>query len=130
MNDGKMRAQDQLDRMLADASRPGASPADMGRRLAAAARESEPALTRLEGKLGIEATSRGISLVRTGQAGKPATAAARKLVEQAREEIHEYLRGQRAFFGVPVDLGEGGAFQRQVLEPSRPIPFGEPRPYA
>src|SRR5258705_5988561 len=113
MNDGKMRAQDQLDRMLADYFRPEASPADMGRRLAAAARESEPALTRLEGKLGIEATSRGISLVRTGQAGKPATAAARKLVEQAREEIHEDLRGQRAVFRVPVDLRGQGDVLRQ-----------------
>ena len=87
----------------------------MGRRLAAAARESETALTRLEGKLGIEATPRGISLVRTGPAGKPATAAARKLIEQAREEIHEYLRGQRAFFRVPVDLGTVPDFQRKVL---------------
>src|SRR5258705_5570874 len=103
MNDGKMRAQDQLDRMLADYFRPETSPADMGRRLAAAAREAETALTRLEGKLGIEATSRGISLFRTGQAGKPATAAGRKLVEQAPEQIQQNLPGQRDFFKQPLD---------------------------
>jgi O-6-methylguanine DNA methyltransferase len=130
MIDAKGQGQDHLDRLLADYFRPETSPADMGRRLAAAARESETALTRLEGQLGIEATPRGISLVRTGPAGKPATAAARKLIDQAREEIHEYLRGQRAFFRVPVDLGTVPDFQRKVLEAARRIPFGEGRPYA
>lgn len=130
MNDGKMQAQDQLDRLLADYFRPETAPASLGRKIAAAARESETALTRLEGKLAIEATPRGISLVRTGRAGKPATAAARRLTEQAREEIHEYLRGQRAFFRVPVDLAAVPDFQRRVLEAARLIPFGEARPYA
>ncbi|MGH7383795.1 MAG: methylated-DNA--[protein]-cysteine S-methyltransferase [Candidatus Rokuibacteriota bacterium] len=128
MNEGK--AQDQLDRLLADYFRPETAPTGLARKLTATAREAETALTRLEGKLGIEATPRGISLVCTGRAGKPATAAARKLTEQAREEIHEYLRGQRAFFRVPVDLAEVGDFQRQVLEAARLIPFGEARPYA
>ena len=130
MSDGKTQAQDQLDRLLADYFRPDTAPAGLGRRIAAAARESDSELTRLEGKLAIEATSRGISLVRTGRAGKPATAAARRLAEQAREEIHEYLRGQRAFFRVPVDLVEVPDFQRKVLEAARLIPFGEARPYA
>jgi O-6-methylguanine DNA methyltransferase len=130
MSDGKTQAQDQLDRLLADYFRPDTAPAGLGRKIAAAARESDTELTRLEGKLAIEATSHGISLVRTGRAGKPATAAARRLTEQAREEIHEYLRGQRAFFRVPVDLAGVGDFQRQVLEAARLIPFGEARPYA
>jgi O-6-methylguanine DNA methyltransferase len=130
MSDGKKQAQDQLDRLLADYFRPDTAPAGLGRKIAAAARESDTELTRLEGKLAIEATSHGISLVRTGRAGKPATAAARRLTEQAREEIHEYLRGQRAFFRVPVDLAGVGDFQRQVLEAARLIPFGEARPYA
>ncbi|HSE06226.1 MAG TPA: methylated-DNA--[protein]-cysteine S-methyltransferase, partial [Methylomirabilota bacterium] len=130
MNDGTARGQDQLDRLLADYFRPEGAPADLGRRLAAAARASETDLARLERKLAIEATPRGISLVRAGRAGKPATAAARKLTEQAREEIHEYLRGQRAFFRVPVDLAAVPDFQRRVLEAARMIPFGEARPYA
>jgi len=56
MNDGKTQAQDQLDRLLTDYFRPETAPVSLGRKLAAAARESETALTRLEGKLGIEAS--------------------------------------------------------------------------
>jgi O-6-methylguanine DNA methyltransferase len=130
MTDGKAQAQDQLDRLLADYFRPEPAPAGLGRRIAAAARESETELVRLERRLGIEATPRGISLVRTGRATRPATAAARRLTEQAREEIHEYLHGQRAFFRVPVDLTTVPDFQRRVLEAARLIPFGEARPYA
>jgi O-6-methylguanine DNA methyltransferase len=130
MSDGKMQAQDQLDRLLADYFQPETTPANLGRRIAAAAMAPETELTRLEGRLAIEATPRGISLVRTGRAGKPSTAAARRLTEQAREEIHEYLRGQRAFFRVPVDLAAVPDFQRRVLEAARLIPFGEARPYA
>lgn len=130
MSDGKTQAQDQLDRLLADYFRPETAPASLGRKIAAAARESETELTRLERRLAIEATPRGISLVRTGRVGQPATAAARRLTEQAREEIHEYLRGQRAFFRVPVDLTAVPDFQRRVLEAAQHIAFGEARPYA
>jgi O-6-methylguanine DNA methyltransferase len=121
---------DRLDVLLADYFRPETAPAGLARKIAAAARESGSALARLERRLGIEATSRGVSLVRTGRPAKPATAAARRLAEQAREEIHEYLRGQRAFFRVPVDLGAVPDFQRRVLEAAGQIPFGEARPYA
>lgn len=121
---------DRLDVLLGDYFRPETAPVGLARRIAAAARESGSALERLEGRLGIEATSRGISLVRAGRARKPATAAARRLTEQAREEIHEYLRGQRAFFRVPVDLATVPEFQRRVLEAAQRIPFGEARPYA
>ena len=121
---------DRLDMLLADYFRPEAAPAGLARRIAAGARESTSTLERLEQRLGIEASARGISLVRTGRAGKPATAAARRLTEQAHEEIHEYLRGQRAFFQVPVDLSAVPDFQRRVLEAARRIPFGEARPYA
>ncbi|MGH7421067.1 MAG: methylated-DNA--[protein]-cysteine S-methyltransferase [Candidatus Rokuibacteriota bacterium] len=130
MSDGKTQAPDHLDRLLAEYFRPGTASASLGRRIAMAARESDTELTRLERRLVIEATPRGICRVRTGRAGKPATATARRLTEQAREEIHEYLRGQRAFFRVPVDLAAAPAFQRRVLEAARLIPFGEARPYA
>jgi O-6-methylguanine DNA methyltransferase len=133
MRDGKHRATtlDQLDRLLADYFRPGDAPPALARRITAEARRSGRGLEALEDRLGIEATSRGISLIRTGRAaGKPTTAAARHLVEQARLEIHEYLRGQRAFFRVPVDLEAVPDFQRRVLEAARQIPFGEARPYA
>jgi len=121
---------DRLDLLLTDYFRPEGAPADLARRIAAAAREPATDLDRLERRLGIEATARGISRVRTGRAARPATAAARRLVERAREEIHEYLRGQRAFFRVPVDLTAVPDFQRSVLEAARRIPFGEGRPYA
>jgi O-6-methylguanine DNA methyltransferase len=130
MTDGKTQAQDQLDRLLTEYFRAEPGSASLGRRIAAAARESATELERLEGRLAIEATPRGISLVRTGRGARPATAAARRLIEQAREEIHEYLRGQRAFFRVPVDLASAPDFQRRVLEAARLIPFGEARPYA
>ena len=128
MDDGKRP--DRLDLLLTDYFRPEMAAADLPRRIAAAARESTTALERLEVRLGIEATARGISRVGTGPVGKPATAAARRLIEQARLEIHEYLRGQRAFFRVPVDLTTVPDFQRSVLEAARHIPFGEARAYA
>jgi O-6-methylguanine DNA methyltransferase len=128
MDDGKRP--DRLDRLLTDYFRPEMAAADLPRRIAAAARASTTALDRLEARLGIEATERGISRVGTGPAGEPPTAPARRLREQARLEIHEYLRGQRAFFAVPVDLTAVPDFQRRVLEAARHIPFGEARPYA
>jgi O-6-methylguanine DNA methyltransferase len=130
MSDATKRGPDQLDRLLADYFRAEPVTEGLAPRLAAAARATAAELSRLEGRLGIEATPRGISLIRTGRVAPPATAGARRLTEQAREEIHEYLRGQRAFFRVPVDLVEVPDFQRRVLEAARLIPFGEARPYA
>jgi O-6-methylguanine DNA methyltransferase len=120
---------DRLDLLLTDYFRPEAS-TDLPSRIASAARQSRVVLERLESKLAVEATARGISRVGLGRAAQPGTAAARRLVEQAREEIHEYLGGQRAFFGVPVDLAAVPDFQRRVLEAAGRIPFGEGRAYA
>ena len=125
-----MGKSDHLDLLLTDYFRPDPAAPRLANRLAATAGKSAAALERLEQRLGIEATERGISRVGTGAAGKPATAAARRLREQARLEIHEYLHGQRAFFAVPVDLTAVPDFQRRVLEAARYIPFGEGRPYA
>jgi O-6-methylguanine DNA methyltransferase len=121
---------DRLDQLLAGYFRPAPAPADLPRRIVAAARRSEADLLRLERTLTIQATSRGICLIRGGRLEPPPTAAARRLVEQAREEIHEYLRGRRAFFRVPIDLSTVPDFQRRVLEAACQIPFGEIRPYA
>ncbi len=120
---------DRLDLLLSDYFRPEAA-TDLPRRITAAAQEARGALERFEARLAVEATARGVSRVALGAAAKPATAAARRLVEQAREEIHEYLRGQRAFFRVPVDLAAVPDFQRRVLQAAAHIPFGEGRPYA
>jgi O-6-methylguanine DNA methyltransferase len=121
---------DRLDALLADYFRPEAVPADLARRVVAAGRRQGDALRRLGARLGIEATPRGISLLRPGRVTPPATAAARRLAERAREELAEYLAGQRAFFSVPVDLSAAPPFQRRVLEAARDIPYGEARPYA
>lgn len=125
-----MGKSDHLDLLLTDYFRPEPAAPLLAHRLAARAGESAAALERLEQRLGIEATPEGICLVRTGRVDKPATAAARRLIERAREEIHEYFHGRRAFFQVPVDLRAVPDFQRRVLQAARHIPFGEGRPYA
>lgn len=128
MTDG--RTSDRLDQLLTDYFRPETAPSDQARRIVEAARESESELARLEERLAIQATPRGVCLIREDRVEKPATAAARRLAARAREEIHEYLSGKRAFFTVPVDLSEVPDFQGRVLEAARQIPFGEARPYA
>jgi O-6-methylguanine DNA methyltransferase len=127
MNEPRARAR--LDDLLRDYFRPGAVPPDLLRRVLAARDAAGGDLLRLERSLAIEATSRGVSLIRQGRPEKPATGAARRLVERAREEIVEYLGGRRAFFSVPVDLSAVPAFQRRVLDAARRIPFGEARAY-
>jgi O-6-methylguanine DNA methyltransferase len=125
-----MGKSDHLDLLLTDYFRPEPAAPKLAHRLAATAGESIAALERLEQRLGIEATPEGICRVRTGRVDKPATAAARRLIERAREEIHEYFHGRRAFFQVPVDLRAVPDFQRRVLRAAQHIPFGEGRPYA
>ena len=123
-------APDRLDALLTGYFRPDVTPADLATRIARSARAVGADLGELGNRLAIQATPHGVSLIRTGRLEQPASAAARRLAERAREEIVEYLRGKRAFFSVPVDLSEAGAFQRRVLEAARQIPFGEARPYA
>src|SRR5262245_12802201 len=118
------------DDLLRDYFQPGPSPEGLARRVLDADRRDAEDLARLERSLAIQATPEGVSLIRTGAIDKPATAAARRLAEQAREEIAEYLAGQRVFFSVPVDQSGTPPFQRRVLEAARRIPFGEARPYA
>jgi O-6-methylguanine DNA methyltransferase len=107
-----------------------AEPGDLAKQVLLAARESARESPKLLDRLAIQATTDGISLIRAERLEKPATAGARRLVERAREELHEYFQGKRAFFSVPVDLSESPDFQRRVLEAARRIPFGEVRPYA
>lgn len=128
MTDGK--TQDRLDNLLTDYFRPGEAPPDLARRIARTAHVVEDELLKLEKRLGIQATARGVCLIRPGRVERPATAAARRLADRAREELVEYLGGKRAFFSVPVDLSNVPDFQRRVLEAARRIPFGEARPYA
>jgi len=121
---------DRIDDILARYFQPDAEPGDLAKRVLAAARESARETGRLLDRISIQATPGGVSLIRAERLEKPATAAARKLCERAREELAEYFQGKRAFFSVPVDLSGTPDFQRKVLAAAGRNPFGEVRPYA
>jgi len=109
---------------------PDAEAGDLAKQVLTAARESARQSSRLLDKISIQTTPQGVSLIRAERLEKPATAAARRLAERAREELSEYFEGKRAFFSVPVDLSGAPEFQRKVLAAARRIPFGEVRAYA
>jgi O-6-methylguanine DNA methyltransferase len=119
-----------LDDLLHDYFAPGGAPENLAARVLRAARERAATLERFHGRLGIQATSDGVSLIRPERLPRPATPAARRVADEARRQIAEYLAGRRVFFSVPVDLSAAPDFQRRVLEAARGIPFGEARPYA
>jgi len=121
---------DSVDDMLTRYFAPDVDAGDLARQVLEAARESARQSSRLLDKISIQATPRGVSLIRAERLEKPASAVARRLVERAREELSEYFGGKRAFFSVPVDLTEAPDFQKKVLGAARDIPFGEVRPYA
>jgi len=58
----------------------------------------------------------------------PDTSAA-PLVAQARTQLAEYFRGERAIFQLPVDLHDCTPFERHVLAATATIPYGEVRSY-
>jgi O-6-methylguanine DNA methyltransferase len=120
---------DQLDDLLTGYFRAAATPAELASRIARSSRSAEADLGEVAKRLAIRATPHGVSLIRTGREAKSADAPSQRLADQAREEIVEYLRGQRVFFSVPVDLSDAPPFQRRVLEAARQIPFGEARAY-
>jgi O-6-methylguanine DNA methyltransferase len=119
-----------VDEILKRYFQPDAEAGDLARHVLKAVRESGRQTSRLLDKISIQTTPRGVSLIRAERLEKPATAAARRLAERAREELLEYFEGKRAFFSVPVDLSETPDFQKKVLDAARRIPFGEVRPYA
>ena len=118
---------DRLDNLLSDYFRPETTPADLAARVARSTRGANPDPAELAAGLAIHTTPRGISLIR---AGRPERAPESGLAAQAREEIVQYLRGERVYFSVPVDLSATPDFQRRVLDAARQIPFGQARPYA
>lgn len=80
-------------------------------------------------EIAIAATDRGVCLIRAEPLAPPPSIRARRLAEQAKVELAEYLEGKRTFFSVPADLSAVAPFQRKVLEAARRIPFGEVRSY-
>jgi len=122
-----LEMRDRLDDLLSDYFRPETTPASLTARVARSTRVADGDPAQLVERLAIHATSHGISLIRVGRPGRAAESG---LTEQAREEIVQYLRGERVYFSVPIDLSAAPAFQRRVLDAARQIPFGQARPYA
>jgi O-6-methylguanine DNA methyltransferase len=61
--------------------------------------------------------------------GTASVATCSDLVAQARAQLAEYFRGERAIFQLPVDLQECSPFERAVLAATATIPYGEVRSY-
>ncbi len=87
-------------------------------------------LAALASQFRFDATDRGVCRLEHRRGADTATARGRRHVTRAREELREYLAGDRAFFSVAVDLASAPAFQARVLEEAARIPFGEVRSYA
>lgn len=122
--------QEQIDESLVAHFRPVPAGADLTRRVLDRLREDWD-WERFAARIDVEATERGVRLVRPGGgAGAPPSRKAARLAERARQELHEYFAGRRAFFSVPVDFAGLRPFQRQVLALTHHIPFGETRTYS
>ncbi len=87
----------------------------------------------LLGHLDLAASPTGITRVsfRRGQAKQEEPGGGRigQMLRQAREELEEYLAGDRTFFTVRVDLSQVPEFDRVALEVASHIPYGEVRTY-
>jgi len=92
-----------------------------------------PNPTDLLARLDLTASSAGITGVsfRRGRRKTAGPEAGRigHILQRAREELAEYLAGDRTFFDVPVDLSRVPAFERAALEMASQIPYGEVRSY-
>jgi O-6-methylguanine DNA methyltransferase len=119
---------DQLDDLLADFFNPAVAPARLAARLARAPRAAGVAAD--PERFRIEATERGVRRLTYGRGGEATTPGGRRHAARAREELREYLAGQRTFFSVPVDLAGIGDFQARVLAEAARIPYGETASYA
>lgn len=121
---------DEFEQMLAEYFRPAPIPAALAgavvRRATSAQREANALLERLA----VQATPRGVSLIRVGRQEATGSGAAARWIDRAHAELREYVAGQRTFFSVQLDLSNAPAFQVEVLNAARRIPFGEARAYA
>lgn len=92
-----------------------------------------PNPTDLLTRLDLTASSSGITGVSfrrgRGKTGGPEAGRIGHILQQAREELAEYLAGDRTFFSVPVDLSRIPEFERAALEIASQIPYGEVRSY-
>jgi len=110
---------------------PLSAPPGLAARIVEAARKPpSPSLAPLLERIEIAATPKGLVRLRMGRGKIEASGAkGREWARLARVQLAEYIEGRRSFFSVPVDLSAVPAFQREVLEAARTIPFGQVRPY-
>jgi AraC family transcriptional regulator, regulatory protein of adaptative response / methylated-DNA-[protein]-cysteine methyltransferase len=92
------------------------------------------------GRLLVAATERGVCSIKLGDAAGPLAEDLRREYPRATidadlgrlspavTELQEYLAGERARIGLPLDV-QGTAFQRRVWNHLRKIPFGRTRSY-
>lgn len=84
-------------------------------------------------RLDLTASPAGVTRVsyRRGRGGISAQEGGRvgRILRKAREELAEYLAGDRTFFSVPVDLSQVPEFERAALALASQIPYGEVRSY-
>lgn len=82
------------------------------------------------GRIGIAEENGCITNVFFGRTVQPDTFEVMEtaLLEQAAEEMREYLRGTRQAFSLPL-APEGTAFERSVWDALLTIPYGETRSY-
>jgi O-6-methylguanine DNA methyltransferase len=106
------------------------APRGLAGRLRAGLRKPPLDLEPLASQFRFDATDRGVCRLEHRRGADTATARGRRHVERAREELREYLAGDRSFFSVAVDLESVPAFQAKVLGEATRIPFGEVQSYA
>lgn len=94
------------------------------------------------GWIELTASDKGITsilLPRSGRAGRRnghrtadnsrTSGMATSLLDQAKQQVVEYLDGKRRELSLPVDLSQGTAFQRRVWRAILRIPYGRVRSY-
>lgn len=86
--------------------------------------------TTILGNIIITATKDAITSIHLGTLINPPGAELRtNLIDKAFQEIKEYLEGKRKTFDIPL-APDGTAFQQEVWNALRTIPYGETRSYS
>jgi O-6-methylguanine DNA methyltransferase len=120
---------DRIDASLRDLFAASAPPG-LADRLRTGLRKPALDLEPLASQFSFHATDRGVSRLEHRRGADTATARGRRHAQRAREELREYLAGDRSFFSVAVDLQGVPPFQARVLDEAARIPFGDVTSYA
>lgn len=81
------------------------------------------------GRLLIEGTKTAVTAIRWVAPDAP-VGRSNKVLNHARKQLREYLKGKRTVFDVPIDLSGLTPFQRMVLAEVQSIEFGRTTTYA